>query len=450
MTVRVAVVGAGISGLVAAYRLRQQLGADADIVLVDDSGHVGGKLRTADVAGGRLDVGAEAFIVRRPEVLSLAAELGLIDDIVHPGGRRPLIWSGGRTHALPLGTLMGIPADAESMAGLVDDATQTQIARESAREFEWSPGTDMSVAELVADRFGEQVVRRSVDPLLGGVYSGTGDTIGVRAALPTLAAALDDGAPSLSAAVEQALPQSSDGPVFGAFRHGYAELTDALRTAAGFELVEGRAGGLRRVGSRWRLDPVGLVDGVILAATATTLTELLADTARAASAATAHIPTASSAVVALALPTGAHVPDNSGILVATDEALDAKAFTLSSRKWPHLEDRQTSTVRVSFGRFGDADMVSSSDTDLIAAARRDLATVCGVRDVPVDAVVARWCDGLPQYGPGHAERVVAIEADIARHEGLEIAGAMLHGVGVPACVHAASTAAARLVAQVAG
>lgn len=447
---RVAVVGAGISGLVAAYRLRQRLGVNADIVLVDDSGHVGGKLRTVDVAGGRLDVGAEAFIVRRPEVLDLAAELGLADDIVHPGGRRPLIWSGGRTHALPLGTLMGIPADAESVAGIVDDATQAKIFRESARDFEWSAGADMSVAELVAGRFGEQVVRRSVDPLLGGVYSGTADTIGVRAALPTLAAALDDGAPSLSAAIERALPQSNAGPVFGAFRNGYAELTDALRTAAAFDLVEGHAEGLRRVGSRWHLDPVGLVDGVILAATAPALAELLSGASPSASVGAADIPTASSAVVALALPSSADLPDNSGILVATDETLDAKAFTLSSRKWPHLADRDTATVRVSFGRFGDSEPVNSTDADLIAAARRDLEIVCGIRDVPVDAVVARWHDGLPQYGPGHVERVTAIEADIARHDGLEIAGAMLHGVGVPACVRAATTAATRLVAQVAG
>ncbi|NLE78676.1 MAG: protoporphyrinogen oxidase [Rhodococcus sp.] len=450
MTVRVAVVGGGISGLVAAYRLRQQLGPDAEIVLVDDSGRLGGKLRTVEFAGGSFDVGAEAFIVRRPEVPALAAELGLSDHIVHPGGRRPLIWSGGRVNALPQGTLMGVPVGADSVAGLVDDETMAKIAAEPTRNFEWVRGSDVSVAELVADRFGEQVVRRSVDPLLGGVYSGTADTIGVRAALPTLAAALDDGAPNLSAAVRHALPASGEGPVFGAFRDGYTELTDALVRAADPRVVKGRAHGLRRDGRRWHLDPVGRVDGVVLAVTAQTAAELLSDVAPAAAHGAESIGTASSAVVALAFPGEVDLPENSGILVATDESLDAKAFTLSSRKWPHLADRSVATVRVSFGRFGDADVLHSSDADLVAAAQRDLTTVCGIGDTPLAAVTARWHDGLPQYGPGHVERVAQIEADIARCDGLEIAGAMLRGVGVPACVSAATTAATRLVRQVAG
>lgn len=450
MTVRVAVVGAGISGLVAAHRLRQQLGPDAEIVLVDDSGRVGGKLRTLDFAGGPFDVGAEAFIVRRPEVPALAAELGLSDHIVHPSGRRPLIWSDGRVNALPQGTLMGIPADADAVAGLVDDATLAKIGAEHTRDFEWVPGSDVSVAELVTERFGEQVVRRCVDPLLGGVYSGTADTIGVRAALPTLAAALDAGAPNLSAAVRSALPASSEGPVFGAFREGYAELTEGLQTAASPRVVWGRAHGLRRDGRRWHLEPVGHVDGVVLAVPAPRLPELLSDVAPVAADGAGHIGTASSAVVALAFPSEVNLPDNSGILVATDESLRAKAFTLSSRKWPHLADRAVATVRVSFGRFGDTEALKSSDEDLVAAAQRDLATVCGVRDAPLDFVTARWHDGLPQYGPGHVERVAQIEADIARCDGLEIAGSMLHGVGVPACVGAATTAAARLVSQVAG
>ncbi|QIP44003.1 hypothetical protein G9444_6760 (plasmid) [Rhodococcus erythropolis] len=78
----VAVIGGGISGLVAAYRLRS-LGSEADITIVDDSPRLGGKLRTIDL-GGPIDIGAEAFIARRPEVPALLAELGLTDQIVYP------------------------------------------------------------------------------------------------------------------------------------------------------------------------------------------------------------------------------------------------------------------------------------------------------------------------------------------------------------------------------
>ncbi len=87
----VAVVGGGISGLVAAYRLRGALGPDARIVVLERSPRLGGKLRTVDLANGPVDVGAEAFIARRPEVPALLDELGLSDQVVHPSGARPLL-----------------------------------------------------------------------------------------------------------------------------------------------------------------------------------------------------------------------------------------------------------------------------------------------------------------------------------------------------------------------
>jgi oxygen-dependent protoporphyrinogen oxidase len=67
----------------------------------------------------------------------------------------------------------------------------------------------------------------------------------------------------------------------------------------------------------------------------------------------------------------------------------------------------------------------------------------------VAARVQRWYGGLPQYGPGHLDRVAEIERDIAGLDGVEVSGALLHGVGVPACVASATTAATRLAERVA-
>ncbi|MBC2643963.1 MULTISPECIES: protoporphyrinogen oxidase [unclassified Rhodococcus (in: high G+C Gram-positive bacteria)] len=445
----VLVVGGGISGLVAAYRLRQRLGAGARITVADGAERLGGKLRTVELAGEPVDVGAEAFIARRPELPALLAELGLADQLVHPAGLRPLIWSEDALHPLPSNTLMGIPADADSLRGLVDGPTLARVAGEGAVPLDWTPGADTTVGALVGERFGPQVVRRSVDPLLGGVYSGLADTIGVRAAVPTLAAALDRGATSLSAAVADALPTPTPGPVFGALRGGYGVLLRALAEAASAQIVHERVRALARDGEGWCADPLGRVDGLVLAVPAPQLAALLAGVAPRAAAAAADIPLASSAVVALALPTGADIPQNSGILVATDASLGAKAFTLSSRKWPHLAQREVTLVRASFGRFGDAAVVDAPDDDLIAAARRDLATVTGVSAEPVAAHVQRWHGGLPQYGPGHLDRVWVIEQEVAGLDGVEVSGALLHGVGVPACVAAATTAATRLAERVA-
>ncbi|MFJ9363820.1 protoporphyrinogen oxidase [Nocardia sp. NPDC101769] len=445
---RVAVVGGGISGLVAAYRLRKALGESAELMLVERRDRVGGILRTVEIEGDPVDLGAEAFVGRRPEIPELMGELGIADQLVHPAGKRPLVWSEGVGHRLPERTLMGIPTAPESVAGLVDAQTLAAVAAEPSRPLRWERGGDMSVGELVRDRFGEQVVRRSVDPLLGGVYAGLADSIGVRAALPTLAAALDRGATSLTRAVSEALPPPSTTPVFGGIRDGYRALLDALRAAADVKAETGTAvTTLTRTAQGWRLDPVGDVDGVILATPAPVTAELLREVAPEAAELAAGIDLASSAVVALALPPETPLPDNSGILVATGEPLRAKAFTLSSRKWPHLAARDVALVRASFGRFGDPAPLSWSDDDLITAAVEDLTTVTAAAIRPLRAVVQRWPGGLPQYAPGHTTRIADLRSATADLPGLALAGAYLDGVGVPACAATGTKAAARIIAQ---
>src|SRR5690606_9639891 len=348
---------------------------------------------------------------------------------------------------LPGRTLMGIPADAESMRGLVDEDTLARIEGEADRPLAWYPDSDIDVHSLVADRFGVQVVERSVDPLLGGVYAGSSRSIGVRAALPTLAAALDDGAPSLTAAVSAALPPPSTEPVFGALRGGYRVLIDALVRSSAVRVVAGTAATrLARAGTGWVVDPLGLVDAVVLAAPAPAAARLLRDVAPKAAAAADGIELSSSVVVAMALPADTALPDNSGILVATGEELRAKAFTLSSRKWPHLAERPVALVRASFGKFGDDSTLSWTDEQLIAAAAEDLGAVTGVAVTPVEAVVRRWRGGLAQYAPGHLDRIAEIETAVRELDGLAVAGAYLHGVGVPACV-AGGDAAARRIAE---
>lgn len=447
---RIAVVGGGISGLVAAYRLRQALGAAADLTVIEDRDRLGGVLRTGPVGGEPVDLGAEAFVGRRPEVPALLEELGIADQLVHPAGLRPLVWAGGRVHPLPERTLMGIPSGPETVTGLLDPSTVARISAEPDRPFSWRPGTDIDVHSLVADRFGAQTVTRSVDPLLGGVYAGTARSIGLRAALPTLATALDRGATSLTAAVAAVLPPPSNTPVFGALRDGYGVLIRALadRTAAAIVRDTG-VDALRRVSGGWRVDPVGEFDAVVLATPAPVTARLLAEVAPVAARAAAGIELSSSALVVLELPKDTALPPNSGILVATGEQLRAKAFTLSSRKWPHLAARDTAVVRVSFGRFGDDTAAALSDAELVDAATADLATVAGTAIVPRSAVVQRWPGGLAQYAPGHLERVAEIESALAGFEDLAVTGAYLHGVGVPACVAAASAAARRIVATVA-
>jgi protoporphyrinogen/coproporphyrinogen III oxidase len=439
------VVGGGISGLVAAYRLRVAAGPDASITLLDPADRLGGVLRTERVGGQMLDVGAEAFVARRPEVPALLAELGLAARQIGTTGARPLIFSEGTLHPMPPGTLQGIPAQASSLRGLVDDATVARIADERGRPLSWRPGADPAVADLVGDRFGEQVVRRSVDPLLAGVYAGSAATIGLRAAVPTLAAALDRGARTLTDAVREALPPPAEGSVFGAVDGGYTVLLDELRLRAGIEWAQVAAARSDPAGRGWEVvDDEGgrrRADAVVLAVPAPSLPRLIDHVAPRTAAAARRIRVASAAVVALALPGGTPLPQQSGVLVAAGERLNAKAMTLSSRKWGRRGNVEL--VRLSFGRFGDDLARNAGDDDLLEWASADLSAVFGIAADTVDCHVHRWIDAMPQYGPGHAGVVAEVRAGLPA--GLAVAGGYLDGIGVPACVASATRAVASLL-----
>lgn len=440
-TATFAVVGGGISGLAAAYRIRAAVGAEPTILVFDPADRLGGVLRTVRLCGQPFDIGAEAFIVRRPEVPALLAELGLSDRKIVPTGVKTTIYSQGRLHPLPTGTLNGIPSSAESMTGLVDAETVLRIAGEANRPWQWRPGADPAVAEVVAPRFGEQVVARSLDPMLSGVYAGSAGTIGLRAAAPTLAAALDGGAPSLTAAVRAALPAGPGGPVFGAIEGGYRVLVDQLVARSGLRWEPTAITGLHAADRGWELsDDTGArwrADAVVVALPAPRAAELLSDAAPAAAAVADGVPVASAAVLALGLPAGTPFPPQSGVLVATGESLHAKAITLTSRKWGARGEAEL--VRLSFGRFADGIARGTPDDDLRAWALEDLDTVFGITAEPIEVKVHRWIDAMPQYGPGHADLIAGLRAGLPPT--LAVAGNYLDGVGVPGCLVAAGRAA---------
>ncbi|MGH3519091.1 MAG: FAD-dependent oxidoreductase [Haloechinothrix sp.] len=447
---RIAVVGGGISGLTAAYRLRTLLGDAAVITVFESTEMLGGKLRTIDLGGTRFDVGAEAFLARRPEALTLARELGLADQLVHPTGARATVRAGGSTVPLPSRTLMGLPADPDAVAQLLSESGRAAVAAERDLPPLHLPAGDVSLGGVLRDRFGDELVDRLVDPLLGGVYAGGADGLGLRAVLPTVAEQIDAGAGSLTAASAQLLPASAvDDPVFATLTGGLSTLVTGLAERARPELRLGApVREIRPVRVGWLVDDLEF-DAVVLAVPAPAARRLLDGVAPAASDAFAQVELASMAVVAFAFPAGTRLPDASGVLIAAGEShhdgtpFAAKAFTFSSRKWTH-HGQAGVLVRGSVGRFGQQEALMARDDELIRLVRADLAGLTGITVDPAAAAVTRWGGGLPQYGVGHTDRVAEIERAVADLPGLEAAGATLHGVGIPACVATADAAARRL------
>ncbi len=492
-----AVVGAGIAGLAAAYFLRE---AGAEVTVLEGSPRLGGKLALGEVAGLPVDVGAEALLARRPEGTDLIGQAGLAGQLVQPGTTAAGLWTRGRLRPLPRRQLMGVPADLDELAGTgILSADGLARARGDLELAATDTGGDVPVASLVAARFGREVVDRLVDPLLGGVYAGRSDELSFEATLPALARVSREHR-SLTEAAAAVLGQGRDRsgggsarpqPVFTTLAGGLGTLPPALAAASGARvrtgaMVRGLArtpGPLAPPGSSrppgppgppalaggWRLT-VGSAatpelldaDAVILAVPGRPASRLLAGVPGTAAAATAlaEIGYASMAIVTLAYPVtafgGTGPPQGSGFLVPAVDGRAVKAVTFSTVKWPHLLDRQPGAgrtgraplhlVRCSLGRHGDEEILQRDDAELIALAAADLADATGVSGPPADARVSRWGGGLPQYTVGHLSRVRRIRDGVASQPGLAVCGAAYDGIGIPACIGTARLAADQVLA----
>lgn len=457
MAPRIAVVGGGVSGLSAAYQLHQDL-PDARITVHESSGAPGGKLDTADIPSGPMELGAEAFIGRRPEATDLVAELGLTGSLRHPGARSSAILTGGRLVPMPAGTMMGLPSDVSALAGVLSAEERAIAGREAGTALHWEPGSDVSLGAFVAERFGPAVVARLVDPMLGGVYAAPSVGLGLREVIPALATKLDEGAPTLTSAIGGLLGARATGPVFATFDGGYRVFVDALARASGARVAtRSRCVSIEGTGSgyvltvaddgRTRTEEADLVVLAVPVPQAAPLLRSL-DGLEDAAEALAGIRTASSAVVAVEVDRCLDLPDHSGVLVATDEPVPFKAMTFSSRKWPHLDTRPGHLVRVSFGRLGADEVLDADDVALTRMAESALAGICGSAPKVLHSRVRRWTDGLPEIAPGHHRFMSGIRDAIAdAAPGIELVGAATEGVGVPACIGSARAAARRLSAK---
>ncbi|WP_460490752.1 protoporphyrinogen oxidase, partial [Corynebacterium nasicanis] len=432
---RYAIIGAGLAGLTAAWEIRQS-DPDALIDVFEAEDRIGGKLHTVPFDSGPTDMGAEAYLALRSDATDFFTGLGLGDDLVSPSGARSLVYSGGELHPLPGGGVMGIPASSAPVRDLVSAETAARIDAEGeAPAIDWEVGQDASVGTLVTERYGAEVTDHLVSALLGGVYSCAAEDLGIRATVPQLAAALDELAESgqkvtLSAAVQLCEsrrtprdPGSTPTPVFAAFRHGYAQVYEALAEQAQADIhLDAFVAGIARDLRGYHLKGPGVspeapYDRLLVTTPAPTTAVLLREVAPEASAALRAVQLASSVVVGMKFDSAAGLPDNSGILVAVDEpGVRAKAFTFSSKKWPHLGARGGALVRASFGRFGDDALVRAEEDVLVDAALDDLEHITGFdgRAAGLSEIyVQRWFGGLPRYDETHLATVAAVREGVA-------------------------------------
>ena len=455
---KVVVVGGGIAGLAAARALESLL-PEAEIVLVERSERLGGKLLTEHLDGFVIEGAADSFLSRKARGVGLCEELGLGGELIgrKPGNARSYIRRGSELHRLPEGLTGMIPIDLEALdgSGLLSDVGKKRAAAEV--DIPPAPlGADESIATFVTRRLGREAYDALVEPLLTGIYGGDGEQLSLEATFPNLRSLELEHGSVIRGLEARSAGAEGDRPPFLSLAAGMQGLATAL---AGHRrrtrVLTGRAavGLLRSERYVLALDAGERLeaDGVVLCAPAFAVAALLVDLDPPLARAHAEIPYGSSAVVTLAyreedLP---RPLDGYGYVVPRVEGSDVLACTWTSSKWEGRAPDGYALIRVYAGRFGARDVTEDADEALVALAR-DEVRLLGIDAKPVLSRIHRWPLGMPQYVLGHPERIEGIESALTDHPGLALAGAAYRGVGIPDCIHSGEEAARSLARSLAG
>jgi len=457
---RTVIIGAGITGLTAAYYL-QELG-EADYSLLEASSRVGGKVTSFHENGFLIEGGPDSFLTQKTRTLSLCRDLGLSDQLIpSSSAQKPstYIYSGGRMHPMPEGMMLMAPtmilpilrSRLLSWRGKLRMALEIFVPPSNST-------ADESLASFVRRRLGSEVLDKIAAPLMAGIHAADPERLSLQSTFPMFAE-LEKTCGSLAAGIARkkkskaSAPASAKPPsIFTSLSGGLQQLTDAIsnRLDSSSVRLNCRVTSVTKESGSYRIE---LWDGSSISAdniVFTTPAYVTADLVQAIdpflAAALRSIRYVTTATVSLGFKrSDLTCPLNGyGFIVPASEGRKISACSWSSTKFTGRAPDDSVLMRVFIGSALSEKFAEQDEEPLIELARKELREILGITAVPTLAKSYRWRKAIPQYEVGHRARIATIEQRVAMHPGLYIAGAACHGAGIPDCVQDGINTAAKI------
>ncbi len=453
---RIVIIGGGISGLAAAYRITE-LNKEAQVTVLEASRRLGGTIQTDHQDGFLLERGPDSFISEKPHAIALAKRLGLESQLIQTNEeyRRSFIVRDGRLRAVPEGFQLMAPSrmwpfitsDIFSLAGKVRMAADLLLPRKNK-----NGSTDESLASFVRRRLGKEALARMAQPMVGGIYTADPETLSLRATLPRFLE-MEQKHRSLILAMARLGRAQKTGTsgarysLFVSFERGMQALVDPLTRINADLRVNTRA--LRLTFDRgWTIttdkDEQIKADAVCLAVPAYVAASLsggrLAEKLR-------EIKYASTATINFGYGRAAikHPLNGFGFVVPFIEKRSLLACTFSSVKFSGRAPDGQVLLRAFAGGALQPEVFALDEAEMARRVEADLRELLGISEEPLFVEVAKWERSMPQYEVGHLERVAEIERLASELPGLTLAGNAYRGAGIPDCVRSGEAAAEALV-----
>ncbi|RYM06170.1 protoporphyrinogen oxidase [Sporolactobacillus sp. THM7-7] len=452
----IVVVGGGITGLSAAYYLREtaeKRHLPLRISLFEASGRLGGKIATLKRDGFVIERGPDSFLKRKKAALELVHDLGLDDQLVDNRTGTSYILKKGCLYPIPEGSIMGLPGKFKPFleSNLLSLDGKAQVLEELAEPPSGS-FDDLSVGDFFEKRFGREMVDNIIAPLLSGVYGGDLYRLSLAATLPQFKKIAERSDSLLRAIHGMALKKRT--AQFATLKNGLSalvmrlagELSGMCETDAPVRTIQRDAGG------KWRLTLSAgrkeAADALILATPLETVQSFFPELG--ALRRPNAVPNTSMATIAMAFDKRAVTidQDGTGFVAQKNEPLPIAAVTWTHLKWPHTTPDGKALLRTFIGGFGREALLQESDSALIDLSIKSLQSIKGIKieRKPDFSVVTRLERSMPQYTVGHISWLKTLKQSIrAINPKIRLAGMSFDGIGLPDCIRQGKEAAEDLI-----
>ncbi|MFD2114584.1 protoporphyrinogen oxidase [Paenibacillus yanchengensis] len=458
----IAIIGGGITGISTAYYLEKQLaetGQQVKIVLIEREEKLGGKINTQQEASFLMEVGADSIVARKQNVAPLLEELNLADEVVYNTVGVSYLYNADGLKRIPPDTIFGIPMTVQSLAEseLISDQGKVAALKDIYTPNEKFTAQD-SIGHFLKHFFGEELVDKQIAPVLSGVYSGNIYELTLANTLPYLLEYKNTYG-SIIKGLEQhkAQFQQANNKKFISFANGLDRLPNKMaQQLKQTEILQGIAA--EHITKQHSLHDSYVItlsngetinaDYVILSTLHTVAQQLLQDEQLDTLFSQLKTSSLISMYLGYALPDATLPADGTGFIVAGNSALTCNACTWTSRKWEHTSAEQRLLLRLFYKSNSTAfeKLCQMDEQAQLQFAKQEIKASLKIIADPVEFVVTKWTDTMPNYHLQHPQIVKQLEQSLQEnYPGMLLAGCSYYGVGIPDCIQNGEQTAKKII-----
>jgi len=444
---KITILGAGISGLSAAYWLRK---AGWDVAVLEAGQEPGGSMATRREEGFLIDYGANSGLDTTPLIVQMAVDLGLTEELVYADeiGSKRYILKNGRLHALPTNPLAFIRTDLFSFRAKVRLLAEPFIGRSQ-------DGYYQSIAQFVERRLGREFLDYAINPFVAGVYAGKPEDLSVKSAFPKLYrleevyGGLIKGLIKGAKERKKSAETSKQSARMFSFRSGMQAFPRALAAGPGIrirydckvEKVVARQNGFAVCYSHNGKPAEYETDIVLSAIPAYAAAPVFAELDPQLSRHLRKIYYPPVKVLFLGYPRAAirQPLDGFGFLIPEKERKKFLGAIWSSTIFPDRSREDRAAFTLFIGGARSPELLDEDPARLNRAVISEFQEIMGIAGQPVFADEKMWPRAIPQYNVGYVEHESYFERFECDHPGIFLSGNYRGGISVGDCIKNSET-----------